>query len=95
MPKPETVKGSCRGKEWITHQEIRVVDPCKGLSVEHENHGGRVDIYREGHVYVEGTDKDDITVIFDLKTTSPTLADGFDVHVSNGNIVLTVLHPMQ
>jgi hypothetical protein len=95
VPKPEAATGSCRGKEWITHRKIRVVDPSKGLSVEHENHGGRADIYREGHVYVEGTDKDDITIIFDLKTTSQTLVEGFDIHVDDGNhILLTVLHPI-
>jgi hypothetical protein len=61
--------------------------------VEHHNRGwsnGR----REGHVSVEGTDKDDAVVIFELSTrmsNANKLFDGLDIDVVNGNeIILTV-----
>jgi hypothetical protein len=72
-----------------------VVDPSKGMSLEHRNRhrnrGVAPYLYREGQVKIEGTKGENITLIFDFKTTSQTLADDIDISVANGNeIILTV-----
>jgi hypothetical protein len=70
---------------------VVTINPSRGVSVEHRNQGPSGPILKKGHVYLEGTDKDDIAVIFDMKTTSQLLSKEIDVSVANGNeIVLTV-----
>ena len=66
----------------------------KGVSVSHISLAIDPHIKHEGRVYLEGTDKDEISVIVDYRTSSKRLAEGVEISIVNGNeILITVRTP--
>ena len=58
----------------------------------HRRQGLDSHIHHRGHVKIEGTKENDISVIINLKTTVKVLVKGFDVSIHGNEVVITVIH---
>jgi hypothetical protein len=84
----------CTGRGWTTKHVEQVIPAAKGLSVEHRQKG-RAFVHRESHVQVEGTYKDDITVLIDVKATSGVIVENIDISLVNGNEIIITVYPTE
>lgn len=82
---------SCIARDWITKHDSRTISGAKGVSVIHRREGKSGHINTRGHVLLESTDKEDIHVIIEWKTTSKVISEGNSVSLQNGNdLIITV-----
>lgn len=81
----------CAGRGWSTKHAEQIIPAAKGISVEHRQKGHAF-AHRESHVRVEGTYKDDITVLVDVKATSGSIVESIEISLVNENeIIITVI----
>jgi hypothetical protein len=83
----------CNGREWTSRRRSHRLSPSNGVSVTHRRRGSSGSLRKEGTVRLEGTDRNEISVIVDLKSTSQQVIAGSDVSIDNENeVTIMVWH---
>ena len=86
-PSEEPPPYNCHGREWASRRTSHSLSPSKGVSVTHRRRGDNGLIRKDGNVRLEGTNKNEISVLVDLKSTSPQVLSALEVSVDNDNEV--------
>jgi hypothetical protein len=78
--------------EGTTRHMSHTFSAANGISVIHRQQGLNSLIQRKGHVEIEGTKENDISVIVDFEASSNVLAEGLEVSVDGNELIVTVFN---